>query len=441
MKFYNRNKELHKLQSLREASFNDHSRLTVVTGRRRIGKTSLIIHDTGTMPMLYFFVGRKNEAALCAGFCREIEAKLGLQTPKMSTFEEVFVYLLQIGRTQKFTLIIDEFQEFANINPSIYSDLQNHWDQMRLTTHINLIVSGSIYSMMNKIFQDGKEPLFGRADAYIRLTPFSTDVVKEILNDYNPNYCNDDLLALYTVTGGVAKYIELLMDNGATTVDKIIEAVCDLDSPMRDEGRNILIEEFGKNYGTYFSILDAISSGRNTQAEIEAALGNKSLGGQLAKLEDTFEVIAKMRPIFAKPGSQTVRYYIKDQFFDFWFRYFEGNRQLIEMGLSDALKRKIKADYTTYSGKVLEKYFKQKLRESGEYREIGSYWESKPGKEQREVDIVAIGIDKKHALVAEVKRQSKEFSPESFSVKVEHLRTKILTNYDIEEKLFSLNDM
>ena len=72
MKYYNREREIAKLQEVRELSYNDHSRLTVVTGRRRIGKTRLINNAMGDEPFIYLFVGRKNEASLCASYCKEI---------------------------------------------------------------------------------------------------------------------------------------------------------------------------------------------------------------------------------------------------------------------------------------------------------------------------------------------------------------------------------
>ena len=79
-------------------------------------------------------------------------------------------------------------------------------------------------------------------------------------------------------------------------------------SPFTDEGKNLLIEEFGKNYATYFSILSAISGGVNTQPEIETALGDKSIGGQIKRLIEDYNIIVRQRPILAKEGSQAVRY-------------------------------------------------------------------------------------------------------------------------------------
>lgn len=441
MKFYNRENEIAKLHEIRNLSYNDHSRLTVVTGRRRIGKTSLISKALDDEPFIYLFVGRKNEASLCAGYCKEIATKLGVFVPPMTAFQDVFAFLMQQGETKHFSLVIDEFQEFFNINPSVYSDIQNHWDQYRLKTHVNFIVSGSVYSLMVKIFQNYHEPLFGRADVIMKLAPFALPILKQIMEDHVPNYTNDDLLALYTVTGGIPKYVELLVDAKALSVKKIINTVCDPDSPFKDEGKNLLVDEFGKQYGTYFSILDAISNGINTQPEIASALGEKSIGGQLKKLEETYGIIQKMRPILAKKGTQTVRYAIADMFLRFWFRYFEGNRTLVEMNQFEVLEQVIAADYTTYSGKMLEEYFKQQFIESHEYRDIGSYWEAKKGKEQCEIDIVALKLEKNKAVAVEVKRQRKEFKPEAFAEKVQHLKNKVLPKYAIEQICLTLEDM
>ena len=132
MKFYNRETETAKLREIRTLSYEDHSRLTVLTGRRRIGKTSLILRAMEDEPLVYLFVGRKNEASLCAGYCKEIAAKLGLFVPPMTSFQDVFTFLMQQGESRRFTLVVDEFQEFFNINPSVYSDVQNVWDQYRL---------------------------------------------------------------------------------------------------------------------------------------------------------------------------------------------------------------------------------------------------------------------------------------------------------------------
>ena len=440
MRFYDRTSELAELQRIKNLSFNDHSRLTVVTGRRRIGKTSLIMRSIENSPTVYLFVGRKNEATLCAEFIPVIAQSLETFVPnEIRTFRSLFQYLMELSVSRAFNLVIDEFQEFYNINASVYSDMQNLWDQYRKKSRMNLIVSGSIYSLMQKIFQNSKEPLFGRADNIIKLSAFSLTTLKEIIHDHRPDYSNDDLLALYAFTGGVPKYVELFCDNGALSVDEMINFMIQENSPFTDEGKNLLVEEFGKNYATYFSILSAISGGINTQPEIEAALGNKSIGGQIKRLIEDYNIIVRKRPILAKEGSQTVRYEIQDNFIRFWFNYFDRHRSLIEIKNFVGLQAIIKADYPTYSGKMLEEYFKQKFAESFQYRAIGSWWDTRNG--QDEIDIVALKLEKKQAVVAEVKRQKKNFKPELLAAKVEHLKRKLLPKYQIEMVCLSLDSM
>lgn len=428
------------MQRIQNLSFNDHSRMTVVTGRRRIGKTSLIMKSVEGLPTVYLFVGRKSEATLCTEFIPIIAQSLDVFVPnEIKTFRTLFQYLMELAAHKPFNLIIDEFQEFYNINDSIYSDIQNTWDMLRKRTRMNLIVSGSIYTLMQKIFQQSKEPLFGRADNIIKLSAFDLTTLKEIMHDYRPQYSNDELLALYTFTGGVPKYVELLCDNSMLSIDEMISFIVRENSPFTDEGKNLLIEEFGKNHAVYFSILSAISGGINTQSEIEAALGGKSIGGQLKRLLEDYNIIVRQRPILAKEGSQTIRYEIHDNFLRFWFNYFDRHRSLIEIKNFIGLQTIVKSDYPTYSGKLLERYFKQQFAESFQYKAIGSWWESKGN--QNEIDIVALKLEKKQAIVAEVKRQKKNFKPQILAAKAEHLKQKILPQYHIETVCLSLEDM
>ncbi len=440
MKFYNRISELSELQRIQSLSFNDHSRLTVVTGRRRIGKTSLIMESVKGLPTIYLFVGRKNEATLCSEFIPIIAQSLNTFVPsEIHTFRSLFQYLMELATNKSFNLVIDEFQEFYNINESVYSDMQNIWDTYRQRSKMNLIVSGSVYSLMQRLFQNKKEPLFGRADNIIKLSAFDLPTLKEIMRDYRPQSTNDDLLALYSFTGGVPKYVELFCDNNMLTVDEMIAFMVRENSPFTDEGKNLLIEEFGKNYATYFSILSAISGGINTQPEIESILGDKSIGGQIKRLIEDYNIIVRQRPILAKEGSQAVRYEIQDNFIRFWFNYFDRHRSLIEIKNFVGLQSIIKSDYPTYSGIMLERYFKQQFAESFQYRAIGSWWELK-GK-QNEIDIVALKLVKNLAVVAEVKRQKKNFKPELLTEKVDHLKQKLLPKYQIEMVCLSLEDM
>lgn len=441
MKFYNRTKELAELRRIQQRAFESRSRMTVITGRRRIGKTSLALRGTaGEAPTVYLFVSRKNEAALCQEFSALISQQLGCFVPQgIISFRELIMLLFEVAKTVRFNLIIDEFQEFINVNPSVYSDMQNLWDQYRDITHVNMLLMGSVYSIMHKIFESYHEPLFGRADNVIRLSGFGTETMKEIMSDYRPTYINDELLAFYAITGGVPKYIELLCENTDLSIDGMLDYVVDENSPFVNEGRNLLIEEFGKDYGMYFSILSSIASGLNTQSEIEASLGGVNVSGHLKRMVEDYSLIKRRRPIMAKPKSQTVRYEIIDNFIKFWFNYFDRNQTIIELKNFAVLRSIIHADYPTYSGHILERWFMMQMAESQQYIDLGGWWER--GGADNEIDIVGIKIEKNQAVAVEVKRQAKNFKPEHFKAKVEQLRIKALHNYSIERRLLTLDDM
>jgi AAA+ ATPase superfamily predicted ATPase len=213
-------------------------------------------------------------------------------------------------------------------------------------------------------------------------------------------------------------------------------------SSFIDEGKNLLIEEFGKNYGIYFSILSAVSGGVNTQNAIAALLGDKSIGGHIKRLIEDYGVLVRERPLLAKEGSQTARYEIGDNFLRFWFNYIDRHRALIEIKNYPALRAIVKNNYETYSGKILERYFRQQLAETYEYRAIGPWWEAKGDSVvPSEIDIVALRLEKQRAVAVEVKRQRNRFKPELLAHKVERLKQKLLHGYEIETRCLSLEDM
>ena len=441
MKFYNREKELDWLGHTREIAFGNYSQMTMVTGRRRIGKTKLILKSCEGTPTVYLFIDRSNEAMLCGTCAREASEALGIYiSPEITSFASLFETLMNIGRNKAFNLVIDEFQEFFYINPSVYSRIQDIWDRYKDTTHVNFIASGSVYTLMHRIFMDYKEPLYGRCDNTIKLRPFGTDVLKQIISDHKPDYTNDDLLALYTFTGGIPKYIESFMDNGCTDMESMVDWMMRPNSLFQNEGKALLVQEFGKKYGNYFALLSAIANGDNTQQKLSGLMGDVSINGHLKRLEEDYELIGRKRPLFAKEGTQTVRFEITDLFLRFWFRYFIKYHYLIEIENLERLGEIIKSDYPTYSGLTLEIYFRKKLMESKIFDQIGSWWQAKQD-DPCEVDIVAIYAERKRALVAEVKRKRKNFKPEDFKRKVEILRTKILSKYEIEPVLYCLEDM
>lgn len=439
MIFFDRSEEIASLHEIREIAKNN-AQFTVMTGRRRIGKTSLVWKAYEDKPILYFFVARKAESDLCEDYQLEIENKLGIPTMgRAEHFTDIFEFIMKLSIDRPITLFIDEFQEFFRVNKSVYSDMQRIWDIYSNKAHINLIVCGSIYSMMTKIFKDKKEPLYNRQTRFMTVRPFTPSVLKEILTEYNSDHTAEDLLALYSFTGGVAKYVQLLVDAGATTKEKMLNQIVKADSIFLGEGKAILIEEFGKDYGVYFSILSAIARGKTSRSEIESVVG-REIGGYLTKLENEYEVIAKKQPLFEKSSTKNVRYTIEDNFFIFWFRFIYKYSYMLEIDNYESMKAIINRDYETFSGLMLERYFRRVLIERQAYTRIGGWWDRKG---ENEIDIVAENELNNEATFFEVKRKAANIDIEVLKQKAAaFLRaTGEFKGYDISYKALSMEDM
>jgi len=123
MKFYNREVELEQLRQIEKLS-HESSQMTVLTGRRRIGKTKLLLNSVHDIPAVYFFVSRKSESILSQQFAEEASRALNAPIGQYDSIASLLEHLMRISQTKPFSLIIDEFQELENINPSIIGDIQ-----------------------------------------------------------------------------------------------------------------------------------------------------------------------------------------------------------------------------------------------------------------------------------------------------------------------------
>jgi AAA+ ATPase superfamily predicted ATPase len=437
-RFYGRETELKQLKDIQQKSTKG-SQFTVLTGRRRIGKTQLLLKAFEKTEMLYFFVARKSEVLLCKDFQKEIVEKLNIPiSGEVNSFATLFEYLLRFSETKNITLVIDEFQEFYSVNPSVYSEMQRIWDVFHARGKLNLIVCGSVVSLMHHIFQNNKEPLFGRAQHNIQLKAFDTQTLKTILKDYHPKYKPDDLLALFIFTGGVAKYVQLFMDNKATTRNKMIACLTAENSIFIQEGKNMLIEEFGRDYAVYFSILSCIAEGKNRRSEMENML-QKEVGGYLSKMEHDYRLISRFTPVFSE-SSKHMRYVMDDNFLHFWFRFMYKYSHIIEIGALNQLKMIIDRDFETYSGLMLERYFRTKARESKKFTQIGGYWNRKG---DLEIDFIAINEIEKKMKVAEIKRKKEKIRLPLLQQKMQRLISSYpnLTGYRIQYCSWGLEDM
>ncbi len=151
MKFYDRK---HELTRIREESekLKLRSSVLVLTGRRRIGRTRLVLEAYKGKPLLYFFVGKKEMPHLLREWTDEINEKIGKVHGEFSNLSQLIEFLFHKSKEKELYVFFDEVQNFLSVNPSAFSDLQKYFDLNRETTSLMLIFAGSAYSLVEKIF-------------------------------------------------------------------------------------------------------------------------------------------------------------------------------------------------------------------------------------------------------------------------------------------------
>ncbi len=184
MKFFGRQNEIKELQEIRNLSLRT-ARFTIVTGRRRSGKTSLLIKAYEDVQDMPYFVAIKSEAELCRDFIEEMTSKLQLPIlGEVTRFADIFKYLLQLSKIRPSLSSLMSFRISSRVNPSIFSDMQRYLDLNNRKLISIWWFAVSVYSLMNIIFKNNKQPLYGRQTGRISysISPF---VIKELLHIHN----------------------------------------------------------------------------------------------------------------------------------------------------------------------------------------------------------------------------------------------------------------
>ncbi len=152
-KFYNREDHLSKLRSLSSNLSTTKGRLSVVVGRRRVGKTRLLNEAFSKQEgqYLYLFISRKSEAALLDEFKAVLADVLGTKFFQPQSLRDIFEYLFDYAKQTPLTLVVDEFQDIEKVNNSLFSDLQNLWDSYKDISMVHFVCCGSLYNLMTRI--------------------------------------------------------------------------------------------------------------------------------------------------------------------------------------------------------------------------------------------------------------------------------------------------
>ncbi|PKK86516.1 MAG: hypothetical protein CVT48_00845 [Thermoplasmata archaeon HGW-Thermoplasmata-1] len=405
MEFFGREEELRSLCAMKQG-------IAVIYGRRRVGKTELIRQFIKARDSVYFFVNPK-KVDLLDEFVETLREKAGLpEYIRPENWKSFIRLVLDVAAQKNIVVAFDEFQRFIDMDESIIPDFQDAWDSAERKPI--LIFSGSSVGMMKRIFVESKAPLFKRASVVMELKPFNFRDVSRILDAMGVKNAGEKA-KLYFVFGGVIYYYVLMSEFGCKSLDDCIDRlILHPHSPIRNEVRDILVEEFGKNYQTYQAIISAISMGKNKRNEIAAHAGVKetSLSSYLYDLMDILSLIGRTVKVTDDWKSRDVRYEITDNFVNFWTRFVLRNESLAEIGDFDSVKQKIREGEGAFFGRRFEKlcgeYLERaKIHGKADLGRIGTWWGSLRDKDgartNTDIDVISLRESQAEAAFFECK--------------------------------------
>lgn len=437
MKFIGRKDELAAL----EREYKRESGFVVIYGRRRVGKTTLIKQFIKDKKALYFLTSqessKQNMGSLTAKIAR-FTGKAYLENARLENWEQVFRMFAEYEPEQKKILIIDEFQYLVKADPAFPSIFQNAWDEILKDRNVMVILCGSHISMMTSSVLSHSSPLYGRRTAQIRLRPLRFTEFSMAFE----NVSFEERVKIYSVTGGVPKYIEFF-DNDETLEKNIVENVLDRSGFLSEEPSFLLNNEV-KETSSYFSILKAISMGNHRISDIATVLEQKTneLSPYLATLIELF-LLEKRVPITENNPEKSRKglYYINDNFIEFWFKFVYPYKGELELDNIEFVTEKLRSNFIdNHVSFVFEQVSRELLVDmcrNGKIdfniSRIGSYWNS-----NTEIDVVAIDEQNKRLLAGECKFYEKPVGMRVYSELLKKCESiSEFKNYEVVHAIFS----
>ena len=411
-RFINREREL---TALNDQCSSDGASLMVLYGRRRVGKTTLIKEFIKGKRALYFLANEENETVSIKNFTNTLSEYTGqeyLKNARFDNWQDLFEIFLKYNQNEKKLLIIDELPYMVNANPAFPSILQWVWDTWFINENIMLILCGSLINMMEKHTLNYNSPLYGRRTGQIKLKQIDFMHYDKFYQDMPYR----DLVEHYAVTGGVPKYIELF-DRRKKLFDEVERLMLSPTGLLFEEPEFLLRREI-EEIGSYFSIIKSIAEGNRKPSKICADIGVKqtSIPKYLKTLID-LDILEREVPVTENnpEKSKMSLYQIKDNFLRFWFRFVYPERGRLELGQSDYVLERIKANFVdNHVAHIYETVCRSELWRlaiAGElqFNKLGRWWNSKA-----EIDIVALDSTGDDIVFAECKYRNQPMDTDVF---------------------------
>ena len=408
-----------ELEQLNQAYQENDFQFTVIYGRRRIGKTSLINEFLKDKKAIYYVALEENAEDNLKRFSDAISIFKNTDQggkEKFANFEECFKEITRLAQKQRVILVIDEFPYLAKAYPTISSMLQSYIDHEFKETNLFLILCGSSMSFMERQVLGYQSPLYGRRTLALKLEPFKLSEAHEML----PKLSKEDAFIINTVCGGVPQYLSYMSDS-MSVADNIKKNFLSKSGRLFDEPNNLLQQEL-RDPTNYNSIINAIASGASKHSKIaqSAHLQTGPLTTYLNNLID-LGIVEKKLPVTEqkKSKSKNIVYRICDGMFRFWYTFVGKQTDLIERGLTDLAWVKVQKGLSDFMGPEFEKYsqdfmWSQDMNEKivpNPFIHLGNWWGTdKRTHQQVELDIVGFSDDERDGYFGECKWKNEPIS-------------------------------
>lgn len=408
-----------ELEQLNQAYQENDFQFTVIYGRRRIGKTSLINEFLKDKKSIYYVALEENAEDNLKRFSDAISIFKNTDQggkEKFANFEECFKEITHLAQKQRVILVIDEFPYLAKAYPTISSMLQSYIDHEFKETNLFLILCGSSMSFMERQVLGYQSPLYGRRTLALKLEPFKLSEAHEML----PKLSKEDAFIINTVCGGVPQYLSYMSDS-MSVADNIKKNFLSKSGRLFDEPNNLLQQEL-RDPTNYNSIINAIASGASKHSKIaqSAHLQTGPLTTYLNNLID-LGIVEKKLPVTEqkKSKSKNIVYRICDGMFRFWYTFIGKQTDLIERGLTDLAWVKVQKGLSDFMGPEFEKYsqdfmWSQDMNEKivpNPFIHLGNWWGTdKRTHQQVELDIVGFSDDERDGYFGECKWKNEPIS-------------------------------
>ncbi len=395
-----------EIATLENEYTRDGSSLVILYGRRRVGKTSLITQFISGKNALFFLASEESELQNRESFKQRaadfINSSL-LRNSAVSSWDVIFKAVMDTEFEKKPVIVIDEFQYIGKSNPAFPSIFQRIWEEILKDKSVMVILCGSLISMMESQTLNYDSPLYGRRTAQIRLKqiPF------KYYSQFFPNRLEKELIEMYSVTGGVPKYIELFGECG-DIYSAIKQNILNPSGYLYDEPHFLLQQEVSE-IGSYFSLIKTIAAGNSKLSTIATILETKTtnLTRYLKTLID-LDILEREVPVTEDNPEKSKRglYRIKDNYIKFWFAFIYPNMSFLESGNSEIVMSKIRNGLVSnqiafvYEDICREKMWQLNAEDVWDFHfsKIGRYWDNKV-----EIDITALDPDGKNLILGECK--------------------------------------